>query len=400
MQQLKIVAVDQSPGNLAALKKALNFEDVEIVHEAGFGPIALTWVRTLQPDVVLVAAEEPLARSLATVQLLTQGSPTWTVVALAPRFEPEIFRKAVLAGARDVLPRTWGGAELREALWQARQADTAQRRPASDDPSAPSGTVLTVFGVKGGIGKTTVATNLAIALAQETARSVALVDLDLPFGDLAVVLDLKPERSVITALDPSVLNDPDRLQAQLIAGPGGVQVLPAPLDPDGKLSVEGERVGQLLNRLASLYDFVVADTPPGINEITAAALDAGALGLLVTTPEVVSLRRTQACLRLLQGLEYSSDKVKLVLNRATWKTGVKDDEVEALLGYPITWRIHNDHTVMRGMALGQPSVLSSPGTALAVDARRVAREIAGLPPERSSNWTLWSSRAAAAFAAL
>ncbi|HEY3109448.1 MAG TPA: P-loop NTPase [Chloroflexota bacterium] len=400
MEQLKIVAVDQSQGNLAALKKALNFEDVEIVHEVGFGPIALTWARTLQPDVVLVAAEEPLARSLATMQLLTQGGPTWTVVALAPRFEPGLFRKAVLAGARDMLLRSWGSLELREALWQARQADTMQRAPVSHDPAAPSGTVVTVFGIKGGIGKTTVAANLAVALAQETARSVALVDLDLPFGDVAVMLDLKPERDVLSALDPGVMHDPGRLQVQLTPGPAGVQVLPAPMDPTSKLAVDGEQVGQLVTRLAALYDFVVVDTPPGVNELTAAALDAAALGVLVATPEVTCLRRTQACLQLLQRMEYSTDRVKLLLNRATSKTGIKDGDVESLLGYPVAWRITNDRAAMRGMALGQPPVLASPRTALAADVRRIARQISGLPAEQPPVWRLWPSRAVAALASL
>jgi hypothetical protein len=103
---------------------------------------------------------------------------------------------------------------------------------------------------------------------------------------------------------------------------------------------------------------------------------------------------------MLQGMEYSTDKVKLVLNRATSNTGIKDADVESLLGYPITWRITNDRAAMRGMALGQPPVLTRPRTALTVDVRRIARHISGLPAERRSAWQLWSSRAVAAVAAL
>jgi len=396
--QLKVLAVDQNTDALAALRRALNFADLEIVHEAGFGPVALTWARTLQPDVVLVATEEPLARSLGTIQTLAQGAPGWTVVALAARFEPELFRKAVLAGARDVVLRATTPADLRGALFGARRADLGQRTPVGYDPSAPAGTIVTVFGVKGGIGKTTMASNLAVALATETRRSVALVDLDLPFGDLAMVLDLKPERSVADALDPAVLNDPERLQAQLTPGPAGVRVLAAPLDPTAQLTIDGEQVATLLGRLAALHDFVVVDTPPGINEITAPAVDAAALALLVATPEVACLRRTQACLQLLQSWRYSQDKLKLVLNRTGSKTGVKDDEVEALVGYPVAWRIANDRTAANEAALGQSSVVTRPRSPLAVGVRDLARQVAGLPPARAPFWQLWSSRTAAMFA--
>ncbi|HZP14673.1 MAG TPA: AAA family ATPase [Nocardioides sp.] len=382
--QLKILTVDQNPDLLAKLRHALSFEDVQVVHETGFGPVALTWARNLQPDVVLVTVEEPLARSLATVEMLASGDTPWTVVALAERYEADLFRKAVLSGARDVALHTAPGAELRDTLLNARRADKARRVAPSQEHLGPTGTVISVFGIKGGIGKTTVAVNLAIALAQETARSVALVDFDLPFGDLAVMLDLKPERDLSTALEPGVVDDPERLQAQLTQGPGGVYVLPAPLNPNANFTIDGAQVGKVLTRLASLYDFVVVDTPPGVSEVLAATLDIATLGLMVTTPEVPCLRRTQGCLQMLYGWGCSPDKLKLVLNRAASKTGIKSAEAEALLGYPIAWRVANDRTALQGAATGQPVVLSQPRSALARDVRLIARQVGGVQAKQRS----------------
>jgi pilus assembly protein CpaE len=397
-EQIKVLAVDQNPEGLARLRQVLAFDDVQIVQEAAFGPVALTWARSLHPDVVLVAAEEPLARSLLTIELLTRGKPSWTVIAIAPRFEPESFRKVVLAGARDVVLRSSSGPELREAILNARRADVAGRSQ-TDERLAPAGTIVPVFGIKGGIGKTTLAVNLAIALAQETSRSVAIVDTDLPFGDLAVMLDVQPERNLLTALEPGVADDPERLQLQLTPGPSGIHVLPAPLNPDSSVVVSGAQVGKLVTQLASIYDFVVVDTPPGLSEGLAATLDAAPLGLMVTTPEVPCLRRTQACLRLLAGWGCSPDKIKLILNRSASKTGIKTDQVEEILEYPITWRVSNDHAALEGAASGMPAAVHRPRSSLAGDIRRVARDVAGLPAERSFFGRFWSPRPAMAASA-
>jgi pilus assembly protein CpaE len=388
---LKILLVDQNPAAIAGLRRTLNeFSALEVVGDAGFGPVASTWAYTLEPSVILVAVEDPVARALATIQSLTRGSPPWTVVALVGQFDREVFRRAVLAGARDVVLRSVSPAELREAIIEARRADAYRRVESPHDPGAPTGTIITVFGVKGGIGKTTIATNLAVAIAGETAASVALVDLDLPFGDVALMLDIRPEHDVVTALDDSLLNDLERLQANMVKAPQGVHVLAAPLVPDGAAQVDSNRVERLLRDLAALYQFVIVDTPVGLTEQTAAALDVSELAFLVTTPEVPALRRTQACLRLLQRLDFPVQKAQIVLNRVKSKTRVSEAEAVEALGHPIAWRVANDYAAMTAAAFGQPVVLAQPKTQLARDIRDIARQLAGVPPERHRfSWLPW-----------
>src|SRR5918911_2565504 len=137
-EPLRILIVDPHADAVATLRRALNsFGTLEVVGDAGFGPVASTWAHTLDPAIVIVSVEEPLTRSLSTVQALTRGNPPWTVVGLVTQFDREIFRRTVLAGARDVLVRGAPPSELHDSLIQARRADAARLAPPRHDPPAP-----------------------------------------------------------------------------------------------------------------------------------------------------------------------------------------------------------------------------------------------------------------------
>lgn len=394
-ETLKILIVDQHPDAVAGLRRALNsFGDLEVVGDAGFGPVASTWAHTLEPAIVIVSVEEPVSRCLSTIQALMRGNPRWTVVGLVSQFDREIFRRTVLAGARDVLLRNSSPSDLHDSLIQAHNADALRIASSGHDPTAPTGTIISIFGVKGGVGKTTLATNLAVALAQETSASVALVDLDVPFGDVALMLDIQPEHDILDALDDSVIDDLERLQTTLVRTSHGVHVLSSPLAPDDAAGLDSRKVGRLLSRLAALHQFVIVDTPVGLTELTAASLDVAELALMVTTPEVPALRRTHACLRLLQGLEFPTNKLQLVLNREASRTRVTAREAYEALGTPITWRVKNDYAAMQGAALGQPVVLAQPKTRLSKDIRVIARALAGVPVTSRAGWLPWRRRPA------
>jgi pilus assembly protein CpaE len=397
---LKVLLVGQNDETLASLRVVLTSEELDIAGTASMGPAALTWAKIVQPDLVVVVADESLARPVAAIQSLVQGDPTWTVVVLAEQFERELVRQAMLAGARDVLVRTGDPHELRQALRTARKADVARRGPTGNQAAHSAGTLITFAGVKGGIGKTMLAVNLALSLAAETSRSVALIDLDLPYGDVAMLLNVKPTGGVMSAVsDPTILADPDLLQAQMCDGPGGLHVLAAPLSGGGP-TVNPAQIGPLLTRLAGLYDFVVVDTPGGFGEYTAAALDVSSVTMLVTTPEPPTLRRTALALRQLNDWKYPQTKLRVVVNRATLRTGLRTEEIQGLLGEPVTWWLPDEPRALEAAALGRPVALSQPKSEIARTLRKMARELGGIAAQpRKSLWPVWRSKTTLATAA-
>ena len=395
-EPLKILIVDPQPDAVANLRRSLNsFGTFEVVGDAGFGPVASTWAHTLEPAIVIVAVDEPLTRALTTIQALARGNAPWTVVGMVNQFDREVFRRTVLAGARDVLLRHSSPNDLHDSLVQAHNADRLRVVSAGQDPGAPTGSIISVFGVKGGVGKTTLATNLAVALAQEGSASVALVDLDVPFGDVALMLDMHPEQDILDALSDGAYEDLERLQKLLVRSAHGVHVLAAPLAPDEAGALDAGKVGGLLMKLAALHQFVLVDTSLGLTQLTAAALDVSEMALLVTTPEIAALRRTHAVLRVLQGLDFPMSKVQLVLNRVESRTQVSSSEAVEALGQPVTWRVANDYAAMQGSALGTPVVLASPRTRLSKDIRGIARQLTGAPARARGSWLPWRRAALA-----
>jgi pilus assembly protein CpaE len=388
----KVLLVDGHQVRLLGLREQLASTSLEVVGQSDFGPFAVRRARETAPDVILVAADEQASSAIATIQALAYPGAPWTVVGVAQRHEPELLRKLMLAGARDVVLRSWQRAQLQQGIVRARAADV--RAADSAGEAAPVGVVVSVFGVKGGIGKTTISTNLAVALARETGRRVVIVDLDVPFGDDALMLNVEGDPDFLSAIEDAALPEPDRLLSRLVRGPEGLWVLSGTIPGDLTGLVEPGPVVRLLRRLAELHDFVVVDTPPGVNELNAAALDVATMGLLVTTPELACLRRTRQCLSLLRGLGFSQDRLKLVLNRAASKTNLDDMQTYAVLDHPVTWRVENDHAVLACAARGEPVVISQPRSQFGTGIRDMARQIAGLPSATSPSWWQRFTRAA------
>lgn len=357
---VNILIVDDNDKARAKLIDQLRYPDINIVGESPFGNAAVSWASRLDVDVIIVAVEEPVVRGLRTIDLLTSGETNWPIVAVSSRNNRESMRKAMLAGARDYLVLPASEADVRKSVMLVYQRE--QERRGNPDGSAGGnvhGTMIAIFGVKGGIGKTVTAVNIAAGIAQGTRNRVALVDADTQFGDCAVMLDLVPERTIVDAageVDPAT---PNLIEPYLTDHPSRLSLLAAPLSPGDANQVTPELVGNALKSLAATHDFVIIDTSPQIDAITALIIDLSSIVLVVVTPEVPSVRRTRAALDLLEAAGYSRDKIKLVLNRSTKKAEVPTAELEEALGYPIYAEIPEDRAIARAITTGMPVVVSN-----------------------------------------
>jgi pilus assembly protein CpaE len=289
------------------------------------------------------------------------------------------MRKAMVSGVRDFLVMPVSAAELRETVINVYQVDRARRVGGDQgDVARRTGTIITVAGFKGGIGKSSVSSSIAVGLAQHTQLHVALVDLDLQFGDAALMLDLVPSATIENvALEVERL-DPQLIQASLATHASRLKLLAAPTRPDAADLVTDQTAGQIIELLGATNDFVVIDTAPHLDGLSATAMDLSTFVLVVVTPEIPCLRRTRAALTLMQSWGYSRDKVKLLVNRSTMRGGVSIAEIERILEYPIFAEIPDDRAVAAGISTGAPVAMSAPKSKAGRATNTLARMLAGV----------------------
>ncbi len=350
-----IIVADPDQGFRARVTDAL--EGVgEVVQAAGTAEILNVLDRRARDGgVVALGPDIPGDRVFALAERIQEAAPRFNVVTLATNVTSELLREGMRAGVRDVLPRDFDRDELREAVKRA----ASQIRPEAADAGEPPkrrGRIITIFSSKGGSGKSFVASNLAVLLARDTERDIALVDLDLGSGDLAIMFQIMPSWTIHDAAEKIERLDMEALGGFMAKHPTGVHLLAAPPEPSLAEAVSGEAVTGILELLRDHYPFVIVDGPPSFTDQVLAALDATDELILVTGMDVPSIKNLKLALHTLEQLGWSRDRTRLVLNRADSKVGLRTQDVEKSLGTSIDVAIPSSRDVPLSVNEGQPIV--------------------------------------------
>jgi len=383
-RNLEVVVVDQDVNSRADTNRALTIARFTVSGEAGYGIDAVTVAREKNPDVIVLAMEEPVARSSQTMSALADALPETPVIVYSSLADAASVRRAMVSGARDYLVKPPRPEELARAIYSVLEQEERRRSRLTGETgsSAARGTVITVFGAKGGIGKTTIATNLAASLCRSTNSSVAIVDMDTRFGDVAIMMDVVVEYSIADVGRNIDAVDRDSIRDYLLRHSTGVQILPAPLHPTEWGALHRQHIAKVIDLLSQTHDYVVVDTPGAFNELVATALEAANIILLVTSMDIASIKDTALALEMLRAASVSEDKVKLVINHSTSSNSLRPEDVERVLEYEVYWRIPHDVAVSNSNQLGQPIILAKPYARASRSISDMAYSLAGLHRDR------------------
>jgi pilus assembly protein CpaE len=380
------MVVDQDVQARFDVRQSVRAAGLTVAGEAGLGMEAVTAANELRPDIILVGVQEPMERPLHTIESLISLLPDTPVIVYSQSRDIETARKAMLAGARDYLPRPIRPETMRDSVMKAMEAEENRRlRRLGQLPAAPTqGTIITVFGAKGGIGKSTVSTNLAVALAQQHADSVVIVDLDNGFGDITGMLDVKAERTLADLVRDVDKVAGDDIPKYLVKHElSGLLVLAAPSVLEWR-QVTADQVRRVVELLARYYDKIVLDTCGTLNEVSEVALELATMVLWITTTEFASVRDTIEAMRALKTLSYSQDRIRIVMNGISPDDGVRPSVVQEALQREVFWQIPYDKKVRQGTHLGQPVIITAPHSVAAKSLADLATVIAGGGTERSA----------------
>lgn len=377
----QLIVVDPDRESSAEMAKTLSMQGFQVLATAGYGVEAFTLCFQMRPDLVLMRIEEPLVRPIQTLSRINDGLPDLPIVVFSTEANIRLMRQSMVGGASDYLQEPYTHEELESSIMRVlekKEREGQRRRGELADPVA-QGTVITVFGAKGGIGKTTIASNLAVALAMEAHQTVALVDMDTRFGDVAITMDIPVERSIADLARNLDNVDRNSLKEYLVRHESGVYILPAPTRPSDWRNLTSSHIRDVVDVLSQTHDFVILDTPGTFNEIVAAAIEVGTMILLITTLDMASIKDTVLALEMLhERFGEDDERIKVVLNRAGMDTGVREKDVERTLDTELWWRIPQDNEVMKAAQLGRPIVMSRPNSKVSVEIREIARALAGI----------------------
>jgi pilus assembly protein CpaE len=382
------------PSTVDNLKKLLSFEaDMEVVGTALNAEAAITEVRRLHPDVVLMDVNMPGQDGIKATQVMTAEPPYVPVILMSVQEDREYLRRAMQAGAREFLVKPFSGEELASALRRVNQLEKLKRAPAVPLEVAPAvpvavvekrttttGRIVLVFSGKGGIGKSLLAVNLAAAMARDNKEGrTALVDLDLQFGDLGVLLGLESGRNIYQVVEAFPNVDADFIEALMPKAPGDFRVLLGPQSPEFADLVTAEHARTILTILQANFDYVVVDTSAHLGEVTLEALERADRIVVIVDLSLPAVKEAKLALRVFQRLGITNDRIKVVLNRADSNTGITSAQVESSLEIKIAARLPTDlKTVLKSVQRAEPFVSLLPNAEISQRVRELAGSLVPL----------------------
>ncbi len=271
-------------------------------------------------------------------------------------------------------------------VFAIRKAAHSGRRSAA--AAGRRGRVVTVFSPKGGTGKTVTATNLAASLAKQHGKRTLLLDLDLQFGDAAIMLGLEPEKTIHDFVTAPGELDSEKLAGYTTRHPSGLDILPAPLRPEDAELVTEAKLGRLLEVARESFDVIVVDTSPFFHGPMLATLDRTDELLVLCGLDVPTLKNVKLAQQTLDLLSFPLSRVRFILNRSNSKVGMKRSEVESALGVKIAFEVPSDRAVPLSVNRGTPAVLADAGCDFSRAVRAMAKGLS--EPEQAKKKKLFA----------
>jgi pilus assembly protein CpaE len=388
---IKVLIVDDIPETREHLTRLLGLErEIDVAATAGSGEEAIQVAMDQRPDIIVMDINMPGIDGIAAAEIIADRMPNCPIIMMSVHGEAEQLKRAMLAGAREFLVKPFSADEFATSIKRVHERELVRREQlaaavgiatptvAQPDANAEDHQVVAVFSPKGGAGRTTIAVNLALALHRETNQRVALVDANLQFGDVGVLLNLNPKnRSVLDAVEGG---EPDRdiIESVMVDHSTGIRVLLAPPSPEGADLVTPAYLRKIVDILRETHDWVVVDLPSGLNDHTLGVLDAADQIIVAAALEITTIKNVRLFLEVADQLDYERSKLRLVINRSDAAQGIRIGDVEASIRRPIDGAIVSDgRLAVLAVNRGVPFVVSHPESPLSRDVVKLARTVAG-----------------------
>jgi pilus assembly protein CpaE len=390
--KISVLIVDDIPETRENLGKLLYFEsDIEIVGTADDGRKAVEEAKRLQPDIVLMDINMPDMDGITASQEISRVAPMTQVIMMSVQSEDVYLRRSMGVGARDFLIKPFTSDELSSSIHRVHEMGANRRVVAPADfapdtelpgPSArpsrrpqPLGKLLMIYSPKGGTGCSTVAANLAIAMAKTSSKKVAMVDGNLQFGDGDVLLNLQGNRTIADVINRIEDLDSDLMNVMTARHPSGIKVLAAPTTPVASERISPDAFTKVLTQLKKDFDYVLLDTWSRLDDMVLGAIDLADRILVVMTPEIPSIKSTKLFFDIAEALEFPIDRIDLILNKVIPRDGLRAEKIEGSMQHKVLAELVFDPKQIRQATnQGSPLVMIQPSHPLSQSLLQLAQK--------------------------
>ena len=342
-------------------------------------------IRAAEPNLIMVDHQVAEQGTLDVIDDIVMQYPETPIVAILPDTDPTHAQQVMLAGARAFITEPFTQVNLLSTLRRVRDLEARRSKsqnnlePAQVAEAAPPLRTFTVFSPRGGVGCSTVATNLAIELRAESGESVLLVDGKLFFGHLDVMLNIRARNTIADLVPHANLLDPGLIGDVVVGHASGIDVLLSPNDVQVAQGLRAEDIYNIIGGIKKAYGYVIIDAGSALTENTVTMMDAADRILLVTTPDLISLHDASRFIQNSRTLSYPSEKTMIILNRANLIGGVKPRDIETALRSEVFAQIPDDGAnVLRSLNRGIPLVMQYPRSPATQAIQRLAGTLAEL----------------------
>jgi pilus assembly protein CpaE len=354
---------DPDPGALERYRFALG-SNTQALDSAAM--VARALHDNLGIEQVIIGPDVLIDQACELAEAARLDRPELGVILIRHRMDVTTLSQALRSGVREVVPSNDETAIV-DALRRSHELTVRLNGHAAAAGSGRTdGKVVTVFSAKGGVGKTTLATNMAVHLARSEKRTL-LLDLDLSFGDVAISLQLVPERSIYGAVAMGGHLDEEGIQSLMTPHePSGLDVICAPNDPGDADRIPVSVVTEMIRVARRHYDYIIVDTPPSFTEHVLTAIDISDALVLIATLDIPAVKNLRVALETLDALGAPKDNRVIVLNRADLKVGLRPEDVVSAIKVPIAVNIPSSISVPASINRGVPIVIDDPKSPVSV----------------------------------
>lgn len=357
----RILVVDQDPRGCTEIQHLLAKSPVIVVGGVGYDEEALSVASELKPQIIFVALEEHTDFALEALRALAGLLPETPIVTYATGDDAHCVHQAKALGAREHLTKPLSLEDLTSCIGRALNPVTGQDGSgAAPLPDHRGATIFTIFGPKGGVGRTLIAVNLAASMAK-AGLSPLLVDFDPASGDVARRMKLKVGRSLLEAAQRAPELDELTVDSYLIQHPSGVRVLPAPRLPTDWREIDPAAIDRLLTLLAKAHEFIIIDTPATFTDLSILAANRANAVVLLSTLDPSSIETTAMAIEMLRSANSGPAQTRLILNHPTPASSLSDADAAAeLAGDSVFWSLPYDERIACRDEAGRPAVIVKP----------------------------------------